>query len=103
MNWPKEAAIKNAQNQLHQPIVGEENSGILVNLYSRITILGLPPRTTWQDMKDMFRKAGEVKYTNMERNGDGTVDYVTRDGMEKAIEMFDDFDYNGHRLTVREV
>ena len=39
----------------------------------------------------------------MERNGDGTVDYVTRDGMEKAIEMFDDFDYNGHRLTVREV
>ena len=38
----------------------------------RIIITGLSPSTTWQELKDQFRKAGDVQYSNMERNGDGS-------------------------------
>ena len=54
-------------------------------------------------MKDLFRKAGEVKYTNVDHNGVGNVDYMDKDGMEKAIEMFNDYDFNGDKLQVVEV
>ena len=38
-----------------------------------LTVLGLPPRTSWQDLKDLMRKAGEVSFTDVNRDGDGWV------------------------------
>jgi splicing factor, arginine/serine-rich 4/5/6 len=68
-----------------------------------LTILGLPSRTTWQDLKDLMRKAGEVQYTNVSDNGDGVVEFIDAEGKEKALDMFKDYDYNGSTLTLRDV
>ena len=37
----------------------------------RLTVLGLPPRTTWQDLKDLFKKVGDVQYADVQRDGEG--------------------------------
>ena len=69
----------------------------------RIQVIGLPSQTTWQDLKDLMRKVGEVQYTNVLRSGDGVVEFVNMKDKEKALEMFKDYDYNGNKLTVKEV
>jgi arginine/serine-rich splicing factor 4/5/6 len=66
-------------------------------------VIGLPSNTSWQDLKDLMRKAGEVQYTNVLRSGDGVVEFVNIDDKEKALEMFQNYDYNGNTLTVKEV
>ena len=50
-----------------------------------------------------MRKVGEVQYTNVLRSGDGVVEFVNMKDKEKALEMFKDYDYNGNKLTVKEV
>jgi RNA recognition motif-containing protein len=65
--------------------------------------LGLPDRVSWQDLKDLMRKAGEVQYTNVDRNGDGVVEFITLEGKEKAMELFNNYDYNGSKLTIKHV
>ena len=58
-----------------------------------------------------MRKAGEVQYTDVTRDGDGyfflngltysIVDFSNEKDMEEAIRLFDDYDYNGSRLSVK--
>ncbi|KAJ3282936.1 hypothetical protein HK104_010631 [Borealophlyctis nickersoniae] len=42
----------------------------------RVLVSNLPPRTSWQDLKDLMRKAGEVTYTDMGRDGVGYGQYI---------------------------
>jgi splicing factor, arginine/serine-rich 4/5/6 len=69
----------------------------------RIQVLGLPSQTSWQDLKDLMRKAGEVQYTNVLRSGDGIVEFINIEDKEKAMDMFQNYDYNGNTLTIKEV
>jgi RNA recognition motif-containing protein len=50
-----------------------------------------------------MRKAGEVQYTNVLRSGDGIVEFINIEDKEKALEMFQNYDYNGNTLTVKQV
>ncbi|KAJ3303379.1 hypothetical protein HDV03_003948 [Kappamyces sp. JEL0829] len=73
------------------------------NFALRVAILGLPSRTTWQDLKDLMRKAGEVQYTSVDdRSGDGVVEFRDQEGKDKALEMFSGYDYNGSSLTIKD-
>ncbi|KAJ3319852.1 hypothetical protein HDU76_000438 [Blyttiomyces sp. JEL0837] len=68
----------------------------------RLVIDNLPSRTSWQNLKDLMRKAGEVTFTDVDRDGIGYVEFSNSTDMEEAIKMFDDKDYEGKILRVRE-
>ena len=70
----------------------------------RIIVENLSSRTSWQDLKDYFRAAGEVSYTNAhnQRQGEGLVEFAERRGMEYALEKLDDTELNGRRLKLVE-
>ncbi|RKO85835.1 hypothetical protein BDK51DRAFT_15479 [Blyttiomyces helicus] len=69
----------------------------------RLTVDGLPTRTSWQDLKDLMRKAGEVVYSDIDKNGVGIVEFSSGADMAEALKMFDDFEYEGSRISVKEV
>ena len=70
----------------------------------RIIVENLSSRTSRQDLKDYFRAAGEISYTNAhnQRQGEGLVEFAERRGMEYALEKLDDTELNGRRLKLVE-
>jgi len=43
-----------------------------------------------------MRKAGDVVFTDVDKYGDGVVEFSNRDDMEYAISKFDDTEFKGH-------
>ena len=59
-----------------------------------VMVTNLPRSTSWQDLKDFFRKAGDVVYTDVNNNtGDGIVEFSNREDMETAIDKLDDTEF----------
>ena len=54
----------------------------------RCRVSGLPARTSWQDLKDFMRSAGEVGYSNVIQDGTGVVEFLSRGALEEAIRKF---------------
>jgi len=50
-----------------------------------VIVSNLPRGCSWQDLKDFMRKAGDVEFTDVERGGDGVVEFSNRRYMEYAI------------------
>jgi len=61
-----------------------------------VTVTNLPRGCSWQDLKDFMRKAGDVVFTDVDKYGDGVVEFSNRDDMEYAISKFDDTEFKGH-------
>ncbi|CAI9774210.1 unnamed protein product [Fraxinus pennsylvanica] len=62
----------------------------------RVIIRGLPSSASWQDLKDHMRKAGDVCFAEVSRDGDGTfgvVDYTNYEDMKYAIRKLDDSEF----------
>ncbi|KAK9785337.1 hypothetical protein WJX73_000672 [Symbiochloris irregularis] len=62
----------------------------------RVTVTGLPKTASWQDLKDHFRKVGDVTFTQVFRERDGTigiVDLASKDDMRYAIRKLDDSEF----------
>ncbi|XXG77555.1 hypothetical protein AAC387_Pa08g1688 [Persea americana] len=62
----------------------------------RVIVRGLPSSASWQDLKDHMRKAGDVCFAQVFRDGDGTmglVDYTNYDDMKYAIRKLDDTEF----------
>ena len=58
---------------------------------------------SWADLKDYFRQAGEVTYTDAhQRMGKnrGEVCFETREGLVKAKEKFDGNEINGRAIKL---
>lgn len=71
----------------------------------RITVEGLDSHTSWQDLKDFGRQAGQVLYSDVFfRHGRrwGVVEYLSRDDMKAAIRNLDDTRLGGKYIRVRE-
>lgn len=70
----------------------------------RIIVENLSSRTSWQDLKDYFRKAGEITYTSAHkiRSGEGLVEFADRRGMQYALDKMDDTELSGKRLRLVE-
>ncbi|AIO01831.1 RNA-binding protein, putative [Leishmania panamensis] len=67
----------------------------------------LPFQTPWQHVKDYFRNAGKVRYTDLiadrtgRPKGSALVTMMTVEGADNAIRMFNETDFEGRRLIVR--
>lgn len=66
----------------------------------RIVVIGLPVGTSWQDLKDFARSAGDVLYGDVDRHGDGIVEYKYADSMEAAVRKLDDTKFTNKRGDV---
>lgn len=69
---------------------------------NRLLVENISSRTSWQDLKDYFRTAGEITYTNVDRSGDGIVEFRDRKGLEYALKYRDELELDGKKLKVRE-
>lgn len=70
----------------------------------RLVVENLSSRTSWQDLKDFMRQAGEITYTNThhQRPGEGIVEFGSRDDMEYALDKLDGEDLDGRRIKLYE-
>ncbi|KAI9282410.1 hypothetical protein BC943DRAFT_382350 [Umbelopsis sp. AD052] len=70
----------------------------------RLIVNGIAPGTSWQDLKDFMRKAGEVSFADIlkDRDGEGVVEFRSRSDMKAALERLDGQELNGHEVTLRE-
>lgn len=70
----------------------------------RLIVENLSSRTSWQDLKDYMRKAGEITYTNTHniRSGEGIVEFGSRSAMEYAIDKLDDTELDGRKIRLTE-
>ena len=67
-----------------------------------MNITGLPPDTSWQDLKDFARKSNDsVVYSDMsrDRDGRGTVEFETLEDLKRACQFLDQSEYRGYRVT----
>ncbi|CAP66673.1 uncharacterized protein PODANS_4_8210 [Podospora anserina S mat+] len=68
----------------------------------RLQISGLPPDTSWQDLKDFARTPGlDVVYSETGRNGssEGFVEFETAADLRTAVEKLNERDFKGVRVT----
>jgi len=70
----------------------------------RLVVENLSSSTSWQDLKDYMRQAGEVTYTNthQNRNGEGIVEFGSRGDMEYALDKLDGSELAGRRIKLYE-
>ncbi|GKV22169.1 hypothetical protein SLEP1_g32054 [Rubroshorea leprosula] len=75
----------------------------------RVLVTGLPSSASWQDLKDHMRRAGDVCFSQVFRDGRGTtgiVDYTNYEDMKYAIKKLDDSEfrnsYSSAYVRVRE-
>ncbi|XP_032236011.2 serine-arginine protein 55 isoform X2 [Nematostella vectensis] len=69
-----------------------------------VIVENLSSRTSWQDLKDYFRKYGKVTYADAhkKRIGEGVVEFESKDDLNTAIEKLDDTELGGRRIRVYE-
>ncbi|KAI8988503.1 hypothetical protein BDF20DRAFT_335808 [Mycotypha africana] len=75
----------------------------------KLHVSNLPPNASWQDMKDLFRKAGRVLHTDVytepgsrRSNGHGTVIFDDSRYARAAIDIFNGYEWQGYNLEVKE-
>jgi arginine/serine-rich splicing factor 1/9 len=51
----------------------------------RVLVSGLPLNTSWQDLKDHMRDAGEVCYADIFKDGSGMVEFLHQEGVLNAV------------------
>lgn len=56
-------------------------------------VSGLPVSASWQDLKDFFRQAGDVIYSDVDRHGGGIVEFASKSDQEYAITKLDDTEF----------
>lgn len=67
----------------------------------------LPFQTPWQHIKDQFRQAGKVRYTDLiadrsgRPKGSALVTMQSPDGARRAIRLYNESEFEGRRLIVR--
>lgn len=61
-----------------------------------VSVSNLPKGCSWQDLKDFMRKAGDVVFTDVDKYGDGIVEFSNKDDMEYAVSKMDDTEFRGH-------
>ncbi|KAF8591365.1 RNA-binding domain-containing protein, partial [Ramaria rubella] len=78
-----------------------------LNSYSSSFFFQLPYRVRWQDLKDLFRKAGTVLRADVSlgldnrSRGYGTVLLATSEDAARAVDMFNGYNWQTRTLEVR--
>lgn len=68
----------------------------------RLRIENLSSRVSWQDVKDLLRKGGEVTFVeaHTDRRNEGLVEFATREDLERVYKRYDDHELNGRRIKL---
>lgn len=61
---------------------------------------GLPPTGSWQDLKDHMREAGDVCFADVQRDGEGVVEFLRREDMEYALRKLDRTEFRSHQVSL---
>ncbi|GFH27949.1 uncharacterized protein HaLaN_26349 [Haematococcus lacustris] len=73
----------------------------------RVIVTNLPLSASWQDLKDHMRKAGDVTFTQVMKDGRGgnmgLVDFSTADNMQTALRKLDQSEFRNpfDKTTIR--
>lgn len=91
------------------PKVGRSSGGPKTGPPDAVQIFvgNLPYSVGWQDLKDLFREAGDIVRADVMSDGGrskgcGTVLFANRSDAENAISKFNGYDMGGRALEVRE-
>ncbi|KAI9569779.1 RNA-binding domain-containing protein [Boletus coccyginus] len=82
--------------------------GTQQNPGNQLYVGNLPYQAGWQDLKDLFRAAGNIIRADINigadgrPKGSGTVVFETQKDAQQAISMYNGFDWYGRTLEVRE-
>ncbi|KAI7793544.1 serine/arginine-rich splicing factor 9 [Triplophysa rosa] len=63
----------------------------------QVIVTGLPPTGSWQDLKDHMREAGDVCFADVQRDGEGVVEFLRREDMEYALRRLDNTEFRSHQ------
>ncbi|XP_029940936.1 serine/arginine-rich splicing factor 9 [Salarias fasciatus] len=63
----------------------------------RVIVTGLPQSGSWQDLKDHMREAGDVCFADVQRDGEGVVEFLRREDMEYALRRLDRTEFRSHQ------
>jgi len=68
----------------------------------RVVVENLSTRVSWQDLKDLMRRAGEVCYADAhkDRRNEGVIEFATRRDMERAFDKYDGYEMNGRKIKL---
>ncbi|KLO19151.1 hypothetical protein SCHPADRAFT_912778 [Schizopora paradoxa] len=68
----------------------------------RISVDNISRDTSWQDLKDFGREAGNVSFADIDRDvpGRGVLEYAVREDAENAVKVLDGKDLRGQAVTV---
>ncbi|EIN07096.1 hypothetical protein PUNSTDRAFT_71302 [Punctularia strigosozonata HHB-11173 SS5] len=68
----------------------------------RLIVSGVSRDTSWQDLKDFGREAGNVSYADIDRDhpGEGILEYLTREDADRAVRELDGKDLRGRQVRV---
>ncbi|KPP67381.1 serine/arginine-rich splicing factor 5a-like [Scleropages formosus] len=70
----------------------------------RIIVENLSSRISWQDLKDLMRKVGEVTFVDAHRTikNEGVVEFASHSDMKNAIDKLNGTELNGRKLKLFE-
>ncbi|CAG8605408.1 9164_t:CDS:2 [Paraglomus brasilianum] len=70
----------------------------------RLIVENLSSSCSWQDLKDLMRKAGDVTFADChkDREGEGVVEFSSYEDMKAALRKFDDTELKGKHIILRE-
>ncbi|KAF9965312.1 hypothetical protein BGZ70_005067 [Mortierella alpina] len=70
----------------------------------RLIVENLAHGVSWQDIKDMMRKAGEVTFADISRDDErqGVVEFSSAEDVENALKTLNGEDLRGNPVTLRE-
>lgn len=68
----------------------------------RVIVSNLPVGTSWQDLKDLGREAGQIAFADVSasRPEEGVLEYQSREDMERAVSKIDGVELRGNKLRV---
>ncbi|KAJ3268784.1 hypothetical protein HDV01_002298 [Terramyces sp. JEL0728] len=75
---------------------------------NQLFVGNLPYKVVWQDLKDLFRDIGKIVRADIINDRDGrsrgmgVVVFETEEEAKKAIDSFDQYEWEGRRIEVRE-
>ncbi|EDO32443.1 predicted protein [Nematostella vectensis] len=69
----------------------------------RLAVENLSSRSNWQDLKEYMGKVGEVTFADAHkrRQGEGVVEFATKDDMKTALKKLDDTEFFGKRIRLK--
>ncbi|KAF1744759.1 hypothetical protein MXB_3489 [Myxobolus squamalis] len=79
--------------------------GAPYNTEWRLTVENLSSRVGWQEVKDFFRRAGNVTYAecHRQRTGEGAIEFSSYEDLKRAIDKLDGEEFMGRHIKLTDI